>query len=57
MLLIMFGLNEYIFIIDFLKEHLDEVYSSIEIIIGTIITLYGLFNEKIKINRNENVQI
>lgn len=53
MLLVMFGLNDYVAIVDFLKENLDMLYNSVEIIIGTIITLIGLLTDKFNIDEKE----
>lgn len=45
MLLALFGLNKYVPIIDFIKDNSEQIWDSVEILIGIILTLIGYFKD------------
>jgi hypothetical protein len=45
-LLVFFGLNTYVPLVDYLTENLDETVQSVEVLVGFVLVVFGFFRNK-----------
>jgi Na+/melibiose symporter-like transporter len=45
-LLVFFGLNTYVPLVDYLTENLDETVQAVEVLVGFVLVLFGFFRNK-----------